>query len=258
MTRRRTSLLPALLAAAALAAQEPAAPPLPPGGYRAVVLDAAHGGADSGARGAAGLLEKDVTQMLAREVRRALEAQGWRVVETRSGDELVPFDRRAAVANGERGAIFLTLHVGSTGPVGTARAFFLPALDPQATAPDPPGRAAPASEGLLRWEAAQEPYLAESRRLAELLQRELAVRLRGSPAAPQPAAVRQLRTVAAPAVAIEVASVSTRDRRQLELLGLPLADAIVRALGAFRAAGAAADAAAGAAAGAGPTPGAQQ
>lgn len=240
MKRRRTFLLLALLAAAALAAREPASPPLPPAGYQVVVLDAAHGGADTGARGAAGLLEKDVTLVLAREVRRALEAQGWRVAETRAGDELVPFDRRAAVANAERGAVFLTLHVGSTGAVSTARAFFLPALDPQAVAA--PARAAPAAEGLLRWEAAQEPYLADSRRLAELLQRELAQRLRGSPDGPTPAAVRQLRTIAAPAVAIEVASVSTRDRRQLDLMGLPLADAIARALGSFRTAAAAAGA----------------
>jgi N-acetylmuramoyl-L-alanine amidase len=239
--RRRTSLLLALLAGVTLVAQEPAAPPLAPGGYQVVVLDAAHGGADTGARGAAGLLEKDVTLMLAREVRRALEAQGWRVVETRAGDELVNFDRRAAAANGERGAVFLTLHVGSTGTVGTARAFFLPAIDPQATAAAPPARGdAPPAEGLLRWEAAQEPYLADSRRLAELLQRELAQRLRGSPEEPLPAAIRQLRTIAAPAAAIEVSSVSTRDRRQLDLMGLPLADAVARALGAFRTGGGAA------------------
>jgi N-acetylmuramoyl-L-alanine amidase len=254
--RRRISPLLALLAAAALAAQEPAAPALPPGGYQVVVLDAAHGGADTGARGAAGLLEKDVTLMLAREVRRALEAQGWRVVETRTGDELVPLDRRAAAANAERGAVFLTLHVGSIGAVGTARAFFLPALDPQAVAA--PGRTEPAVEGLLRWEAAQEPYLAESRRLAELLQRELAQRLRGSPEAPTPAAVRQLRTIAAPAVAVEIASVSTRDRRQLDLMGLPLADAIARALGNFRTASAASRAAPGMAPGSGSKPGAAE
>lgn len=144
MKRRRISPLLALLAAAALAAQEPAAPALPPGGYQVVVLDAAHGGADTGARGAAGLLEKDVTLMLAREVRRALEAQGWRVVETRTGDELVPLDRRAAAANAERGAVFLTLHVGSIGAVGTAARFSFPRStrrpSPLPAAPSPPLR----------------------------------------------------------------------------------------------------------------------
>lgn len=225
----QTALLLALLAAVAMA-QEPA---VPPARYRVVVLDAAHGGADTGARGAAGLLEKDVTLMLAREVRRVLEQQGWRVVETRTGDALLSFDQRAAAANAERGAVFLTLHVASTGPVGTARAYFLPALAPQATAADAPAARA---AGLLRWETAQEPYLAESRRLAEAVQRELALRFRGSPEEPLPAAVRQLRSIAAPAVAVEVSSVSTRDRRQLDLMGLPLADAVARALAGFRAA----------------------
>jgi hypothetical protein len=42
--------------------------------------------------------------------------------------------------------------------------------------------------------------------------------------------VRQLRTIAAPAVAIEVSSVSIADRRQLDAMDDPLAEAVVRAI----------------------------
>lgn len=200
------------------------------GGYRTVVLDPGHGGADLGARSSTGLLEKDIVLRITRNIVPVLEREGWRVVLTRQGDELRSFDERAAVANAEPGAVFLTLHIGSTGALGTARVYSFAGF-----APEPRKEDNPQAPGLLPWDRAQQPYLESSRRLAALLQSELARRLPGSPEAPASAAVRQLRSIAAPAVALELASVAVNDARALEALTPALAEAMVRALATFRA-----------------------
>ena len=46
--------------------------------------------------------------------------------------------------------------------------------------------------------------------------------------------MRQLRTIAAPAVAVEVSSVSLQDRAPLDQMGPGLADGLARAVAAFR------------------------
>ncbi len=70
----------------------PQAPPHPT--LAIVVLDAAHGGTDAGARGTTGINESDIALEFARNVKPALEAQGFRVVETREENEDPSFDER--------------------------------------------------------------------------------------------------------------------------------------------------------------------
>jgi N-acetylmuramoyl-L-alanine amidase len=186
-----------------------------------------------GARGGAGVLEKDVVRFLARVVSEALQRAGWRVVLTRQGDQLLSFDERAEIANAEPNVIFLTLHVGSAGAPGTVRTYYFAGFPPE-----PDGdrqRSVPLASTLLRWERAQEPYLETSQRLAVALQAQFAQQFRGSPDAPSAAAVRQLRNIAAPAVAIELSSVAVSDPRPLEDMAAGLSDAVVRAMAAFRA-----------------------
>jgi N-acetylmuramoyl-L-alanine amidase len=197
-----------------------------------VVLDPAHGGADAGARGPSGVLESEVVLSFVNQVRAELERQGLHVVLTRQGNENPSFDERSAVANGQRGALFISLHVSSTGPVGTARVYSVALPSPQpARAAVPTGARRP---NLLPWDRAQELYVDLSRRLAELIQVQLAQKFRGSSELPTTAAVRQLRTIAAPAIAIEISSVSVPDRSRLEQMGPPLAEAISRSVAAFR------------------------
>ena len=88
--------------------------------------------------------------------------------------------------------------------------------------------------GLLPWERAQFNFIDQSRKLAELIQIQMAQRFRGSSETPFEAPVRQLRTVGAPAVAIEVSSVSVPDRAPLDQMGPGLADGLARAVAAFR------------------------
>jgi N-acetylmuramoyl-L-alanine amidase len=191
-----------------------------------VVVDPAHGGADQGARGSAGIAESDVVLSFARLLRISLEGQGLRVILTRQANEDPSFDDRSKIANAQRGAIFITLHVSSTGPIGTVRVYSLP----QGTAT---GATAPRA-GLIPWNHAQQGFLDLSRKLAELIQIQMAQRFRGSPETPATVTVRQLRTVAAPAVAIEVSSVSLPGRAPLDQMAPVLADGVARAVAAFR------------------------
>lgn len=75
-----------------------------------VVLDPGHGGADHGSRTSSGLLEKDLTLDLARRVARLLEAVGYEVHLTRTGDEQVVLRRRAEFANSLAADLFVSIH----------------------------------------------------------------------------------------------------------------------------------------------------
>ena len=206
----------------------PQPPALPQKTLAVVVVDPAHGGADRGARGSSGIAESDVVLSLARLVRISLEAQGLRVVLTRQANEDPSFDDRSKLANALHGGIFISLHISSTGQPGVVRVYSLPQLSLPQSANVPP------RSGLLQWDRAQLGFLDQSRRLAELIQIQMAQRFRGSPEVPIEAPVRQLRTIGAPAVAIEVSSVSVPDRAPLDQMGPGLADGVARAVAAFR------------------------
>jgi len=81
--------------------------------FDTVVIDAGHGGGDEGARGAAGLLEKEVTLDVARRLRDRLARLGYRVVLTRDGDERVSLHDRVANANEARGDLFVSIHANA-------------------------------------------------------------------------------------------------------------------------------------------------
>ena len=188
-----------------------------------VVLDPAHGGTDSGARGTGGIRESEIVLEFAAQIRTALESMGFQVMQTRQGNENPSFDDRSAIANAQRGAVFVTLHIASTGLPGTVRVYVMTDLP-----------AANDATGLIPWERAQAPFLPLSRRFGDLVQGFLSQRFKGSPGTAQAAAVRQLRTTAAPAIAVEVSSVSVNDRGDLDRMAPGVADAIARVASAFR------------------------
>lgn len=193
------------------------------GGLTVVVIDPAHGGTDPGARGAGGTRESDLVLEYAAQARRALEAQGFQARLTRQGNDDPSFDDRSAMANAQRGTVFVTLHVSSTGSPGTVRVY---------TMSDFP--AAPNATGLIPWDRAQAPFLELSHRLGDLIQGQLTLQFKGSPNTVQPATVRQLRTTAAPAIAVEVSSILVEDPAELARMGTGIADAIARGVAAFR------------------------
>jgi len=192
-------------------------------GLNIVVLDPAHGGTDPGARGTGGIRESEIVLDFAAQVRRALEAQGFQVVETRQGNEDPSFDDRSAIANAQSGAVFVSLHIASTGLPGTARVYVNSDL-PVTTDVG----------GLIPWDRAQTPFQGLSRKLGDLVQGLLVQRFKGSPNTAQTAAVRQLRTTAAPAIAVEISSVVVKDRADLDRMAPAVADAIAAGIAAFR------------------------
>jgi N-acetylmuramoyl-L-alanine amidase len=194
-----------------------------PSGLNIVVLDPAHGGTDLGARGTGGIQESEITLEFAAQVRRALEQQGFQVVQTRQGNDNPSFDDRSAIANAQRGAVFITLHIASTGIPGTVRVYVNSDLPPMATA-----------NGFIPWDFAQAPFLGLSRKLGDLVQGRLTQLFKGSPDTAQTAAIRQLRTTAAPAIAVEVSSVVVNDRTDLDHMAPAVADAIARGVAAFK------------------------
>lgn len=74
-----------------------------------VIIDAGHGGLDSGVM-RAGLLEKDLTLDVARRLEQLVRAQGLATTLTRTGDETVSLSSRAAAANRERDSVFVSIH----------------------------------------------------------------------------------------------------------------------------------------------------
>ena len=92
--------------------------PLPPGSFSTVVIDAGHGGKDSG-EVHAGLREKDYTLDTALRLQTLLNKEGFRTVLTRSDDTFVELDDRVAIANRYYpGAILVSIHYNANGPRG--------------------------------------------------------------------------------------------------------------------------------------------
>ena len=113
--------------------------------------------------------------------------------------------------------------VSSTGLPGTVRVYVNSDL-----------AAVMEANGLIPWDRAQAPFLGLSKKFGDLVQGMLVQRFKGSPDAAQTAAVRQLRTTAAPAIAVEISSIVVEDRAELDRMGPGVADAIARGAAAFK------------------------
>ena len=105
----------ALLCCAGARGELPAVAALPPDRFDSVVIDAGHGGDDRGARGRAGLLEKDLVLDVSRRVARRLRHRGLEVLETRTADKFVPLETRTMLANDSGGDLFISIHANSAG-----------------------------------------------------------------------------------------------------------------------------------------------
>jgi N-acetylmuramoyl-L-alanine amidase len=117
---RRTWAFAIVFASAPLALAQFPAPPQPPAAPSAppsfvVLLDAAHGGNDTGGRLDDGQLEKDATLALSVRLRSLLAARGFQVVTTREQDKSLTPNDRATLANGAHAQACLILHAAESG-----------------------------------------------------------------------------------------------------------------------------------------------
>jgi N-acetylmuramoyl-L-alanine amidase len=86
-----------------------------------IVIDAGHGGHDSGTLGLDGIEEKDVVLDVALRLGKLLSDRlGAQIVYTRSDDTFVPLETRTAIANKAQADLFLSIHANSS-PDASAR-----------------------------------------------------------------------------------------------------------------------------------------
>ncbi len=184
-----------------------------------IALDAGHGGEDTGAKGAKGLLEKDAALAIVQELSKTLDEAGFDVVFTRGDDTLIPLWDRARLANEAGADLFISIHLNAARSRAAkgSEVYFL-SLDrgdedaasvaalENAGASTRPG-ADSVVAGILE-DMAQKAYLQDSERLAVAVQLQLnrlgGIKERGVKQAP----FVVLRGAAMPAVLVESAFIS--------------------------------------------------
>ena len=183
-------------------------------------MDPGHGGEDTGAKGARGLMEKDVVLELAGALVHELEACGLEARLTRTSDTFIPLWDRARLANQAGADLFVSLHLNAarSRQAKGSEVYFLAlgGADPEATGiaaqengGERPHR--PATDkvvaGILD-NLSQEAFLMDSERLAVAIQAQLnklgGIRQRGVKQAP----FVVLRGAAMPAVLVETVFIS--------------------------------------------------
>jgi len=219
---------------------------------RTIVIDPGHGGMETGAKGKFGNLEKDITLAVSLKLKALIEKDmGFEVVLTRDRDVDVSLENRSAIANNHKAGLFISIHANGAVPKKAAgsETFFLSlnATDEETrrlaylenNSSEIQSRIDPSSEDdlmMILWDMAQNAYIKESSRLAELVQSELdamlGTRNRGIKQAP----FKILAGVACPAVLVEAAFISNPDEEQKlasAAFQSKVAEAIYRGLGRF-------------------------
>ncbi len=217
-------------------------------GIRAIVVDPGHGGGDTGAIGPSGSAEKDLTLILARTLQRQLRRRiPVKVVLTRDEDVELPPDTRAALANQQKADLFISLHLNSVleADAHGAETYFssLEASDEQAAraaaVENRSGDGDPRYDlQLILWDLAQSHHLAESQRLASLIQEELNLALGLTNRGVKQAPFRVLLGAAMPAVLVELGFLSNPNEEtklQDPEYREQLVDSVVRAVMRYRA-----------------------
>ena len=191
---------------AANATPQGAAPAAPaPPALPVVVIDAGHGGPDPGGHSSDGVTERDLVAALAARAQAALIATGKvRVVLTRTGSSDPTLDERESVSNAARPVAFLTLHAGDLGGASPAMAIYT------YQAPSPPAALVAPRSLFVPWDEAQQAHLTRSRDLAKSLAQQFGHVQNLDVRSPAAAPVRQLRSVDAPAVALELGTLAPR------------------------------------------------
>lgn len=234
------------VAPAVPAASAPAAAPT-------VVIDAGHGGGETGAIGPGGLQEKQVTLQIARRLAAALpRVLSCRVVLTRESDSAISLDDRTAVANHEKADLFLSVHANSSRTAGArgSETYYLSLEASDKLSQEVASRenqVAPptlSTEGVSRapnldfilWDMAQSAHLKDSSELAEAIQNELNVVSRTENRGIKQAPFRVLVGATMPAVLVETAFISNPEEEKK--LASPafqesVADGIARAIESF-------------------------
>jgi N-acetylmuramoyl-L-alanine amidase len=169
-----------------------------------VVLDAAHGGDDTGARIADHLLEKDITLSLSARLRSMVSAHGIGVITIRDYDVNLSATSRAEAANRMSAAACILIHATATGS-GVH-------LYTSSLAPTPITHFMP-------WQTAQSGYVTQSLKLSSEIDSALAHA--EIPVTLGRTSLQPMDSLACPAVAVEVAPLAAGSATK----AAPLSDA---------------------------------
>jgi N-acetylmuramoyl-L-alanine amidase len=221
------------------------------GGLRTVVIDPGHGGEETGAKGVAGTLEKDVALQIARRLKGLLVNNlGLQVFMTRERDEYLDLDTRTAVANNYKADLFISIHANASRARSAAgtEVYFLSyqASDEESrrlaqsegSLPEaPPSASAAPDLAMILWDMAQAEHLEESSALASRIQEELATARGAEGRGVKQAPFRVLVGAAMPAALVEVAFISNPEEEKLlvsDEFQAKVANAILRGVARYR------------------------
>jgi N-acetylmuramoyl-L-alanine amidase len=216
---------------------------------RTIVLDAGHGGHDSGAIGPGGLMEKELVLDITRRVARLLETRlGVKVLFSRDGDHFVPLRDRTSFANRERADLFVSIHANAHRVAASegVEVYFLSseatdnaarqlaAAENSVIQLEKPAPGRPAGRGseivkTMLWDLAQAEFQTESSRLAETVLDSMTVGLRIPNRGVKQAGFYVLGGAAMPAVLVEIGFV-TNPREEKRLKDTRYRDEIARAI----------------------------
>lgn len=137
---------------------------------KTIILDPGHGGADTGARGAAGNLEKDITYNFSKAMERRLETD-YKVILTRTGDYDQDLTSRTETANRADGDMLISVHTGGN-YIHETKGIIIYYYDPgDGAIQNEPGQGS--SKRGTPWNASQNKYSEISKGLAMSLKHQL-------------------------------------------------------------------------------------
>jgi N-acetylmuramoyl-L-alanine amidase len=134
-----------------------------------IAIDPGHGGADGGAKGPTGKLEKTVSLELARQLTLKLEAH-FEVILTRSDDYSLAHRQRSAIANQAKADIFIGIHTGAAF-LHRTNAITIYCFNPAKSGDNVPSDTL--AKDLNRWDKAQSQHKTASLKLAAALKNSL-------------------------------------------------------------------------------------
>ena len=171
-----------------------------------VVIDAAHGGADTGAHLNEKLEEKDLVLDLAVQLRSTLSAHGIPVTTTREIDVNLPAMRRAEVANHRQAGACIVLHA-------TASGYGVHLYTSSVAPPRVLGESA--TPKMVPWDAAQGTFVQESLRLSSEI--NSALTHAQVPVSLGRTSLLPLDNLTCPAVAVEIAPLGKAGEQPIPL-----------------------------------------
>ena len=84
-------------------------------GVKSIIIDAGHGGKDTGAIGKNNVYEKDLNLKIARKLSQKIQQNlGLETFMTRDSDRFIPLEERTAIANTRHADLFVSIHINAS------------------------------------------------------------------------------------------------------------------------------------------------